>query len=44
MFNKININFVLQINSLTKKTFVLINNGKKMGFNKNKPEIYFNNT
>jgi len=45
IFNKIYINFVLYINSLTpKKIFVFINNNKKMGSNKNKPEIYLNNT
>jgi len=45
MFNKIYINLVLYINSSTpKKIFVLINNNKKMGFIKNKPEIYLNNT
>jgi len=45
MFNEIYINLLLYINSLTpKKIFILINNSKKMGSNKNKPEIYLNKT
>jgi len=44
MFNKIYKNLLLYIvGSKPIKIFILINN-KKMGSNKNKPEIYLNNT